>query len=87
MTAVYDTSTATIGIYTDGVPDDVEHVFGIPPARGPLTVGAGVDDYTPTDTFLGAIADLRIYSRALSPAEVWELYQAERRAAARARRA
>ena len=57
VTAVYDTSTATIGIYTDGVPDDVEHVFGIPPARGPLTVGAGVDDYTPTDTFLGAIAE------------------------------
>ncbi len=78
VTAVYDRGTATIGIYTDGVPDDVEHVFGIPPAHGPLTVGAGLDDYSPTDTFLGAIADLRLYSRALSPAEVWQLYKAER---------
>ncbi len=78
VTGVYDTSTATITIYEDGVPEDVEHVFGIPPARGPLTVGAGVDDYSPTDTFLGAIARLRIYSRALAPSEVWKLYEAER---------
>lgn len=82
VTAVYDTATATIGIYIDGVPDDVEHVFGIPPARGPLTVGTGQADYSPTDTFLGAIARLRIYSRALTPAEAWQLYRAERPGAA-----
>ena len=78
LTAVYDTGTATITLYDDGVPDDVEHVFGIPTATGPLTVGAGSGDYSPTDTFVGAIAELRIYQRALSPAEAWQLYAAER---------
>jgi hypothetical protein len=78
VTGVYDTGTHTIAIYVDGVPEDVEHVFGIPSARGPLTVGGGIDDYTPTDTFIGAISELRVYARALSPGEVWELYRAER---------
>jgi hypothetical protein len=78
VTGVYDTVTQTIGIYVDGIPEDVEHVFGIPPARGALTLGEGTDDYTPGDTFLGAIARVRVYTRALSPAEVWQLYSAER---------
>jgi Glycosyl hydrolases family 2, sugar binding domain/Concanavalin A-like lectin/glucanases superfamily/Glycosyl hydrolases family 2 len=77
VTGVYDTSTQTIAIYVDGIPEDVEHVFGIPAARGPLTVGRGVDDYTPSDTFIGGIAQLRLYARALSPGEVWQLYRAE----------
>jgi hypothetical protein len=42
-------------------------------------VGAGADDYTPTDTFIGAIEDLRVYTRALSAGEVWQLYRAESR--------
>jgi hypothetical protein len=78
VTGVYDTKTESITIYVDGVPEDVEHVFGIPPARGPLTVGAGVQDYTSSDTFLGAIAGLRSYGRALTPGEAWQLYEAER---------
>jgi hypothetical protein len=78
VTGVYDTSTQTITLYVDGVPEDVEHVFGIPRARGPLTIGSGNRDYTPSDAFLGAIARVRVYTRALSPAEVWQLYGAER---------
>jgi hypothetical protein len=78
VTGVYDTVTQTTSVYVDGVPEDVEHVFGIPPASGPLTVGAGLGDYTPSDTFIGAIARLRTYARALSPGEVWQLYRAER---------
>lgn len=78
VTGVYDTSTQTIAVYVDGVPEDVEHVFGIPPVRGPLTIGSGQQDYTPSDTFLGAIARVRVYARALSPGEVWQLHRAER---------
>jgi hypothetical protein len=78
LTAVYDAGTATITLYDDGVPEDVEHVFGVPRATGPLTVGAGAADYSPTDAFIGAIAELRIYARALTPAEAWQLYAAER---------
>jgi len=77
VTGVYDTATQTITIYVDGVPEDVEHVFGIPRGHGPLTVGAGSGDYTPTDTFIGAISELRVYARALSPGEVWQLDRAE----------
>ena len=75
LTAVYDARTAAIALYVDGVPEDVEHVFGIPPATGPLTVGEGTDDYTPTDSFIGAIATLRTFGRALAPDEVWDLYR------------
>jgi hypothetical protein len=78
VTGVYDKVTQTIAVYVDGIPEDVEHVFGVPRARGPLVVGAGRGDYTPTDAFLGGIARVRIYARALSAAEVWELYGAER---------
>jgi Concanavalin A-like lectin/glucanases superfamily/Glycosyl hydrolases family 2 len=78
VTGVYDKSNQTIAVYVDGVPEDVEHVFGIPPARGRLTIGSGQEDYAPSDTFLGAITRVRLYTRALSPGEVWQLYRAER---------
>ena len=77
VTGVYDASTQTIAIYVDGIPEDVEHVFGVPAMRGPLTVGTGQHDYAGSDTFVGGIAQLRIYARALSPGEVWQLYRAE----------
>jgi hypothetical protein len=77
LTGVYDTLSQTIALYVDGVPEDVEHVFSVPPATGPLTVGQGDRDYTPTDAFIGDVAQLRIYPRALGPAEVWELYGSE----------
>jgi hypothetical protein len=79
VTGVYDAATQTTSVYVNGVPEDVEHVFGIPAASGPLVVGAGTGDYTPSDAFLGGIDQLRVYARALSPAEVWQLYGAERR--------
>jgi hypothetical protein len=78
LTAVYDRPTQTIRLYVDGIPEDVEHVFGVPPARGPLTVGTGTGNNPAPDTFFGAIDDLRIYARSLSPGEVWQLYGASR---------
>jgi len=82
VAGVYDAPNATATIYVDGIPEDVEHVFGLPPASGPLTVGTGVSDYAPTDNFVGAIDELRTYARALSPAEVYALYRAQARGAA-----
>jgi hypothetical protein len=79
LTGVYDPGTQTITVYVDGVPVDVEHVDGIPPATGALRVGAGTGAYAPSDTFFGAIDRLRVYSRALSPREVWELFRADQR--------
>ena len=79
VTGVYDAATQTTSVYVDGVPEDVEHVDPMPPATGALTVGSGLDVYAPRDTFVGRIDDLRTYGRGLSPAEVWQLYGAERR--------
>lgn len=78
VTGVYNRGTQTIAIYVNGVPEDVEHTFGIPAQKGPLTVGGGDEDYTPTDSFIGAISGLRTYARALTVSEVWQLYLAER---------
>jgi hypothetical protein len=78
VTGVYDAATATISIYVDGAPQDVEHVTAPPVAHGPLVVGAGVLDYLPRDAFLGDIDELRTYGRALSPLEAWQLYRAGR---------
>jgi hypothetical protein len=78
-TGVYNRGTATVTVYVDGVPEDVEHVDSMPPATGAFTVGAGSGAYSSTDTFVGGIDDVRTYGRALSPLEVAELYRAERR--------
>jgi hypothetical protein len=78
VTGVRDAATRTISVYVDGVPEDVEQASAFLPSSGPLTIGAGVLDYPGSDSFVGAIHDLSTYGRALSPAEVWQLYQAER---------
>jgi hypothetical protein len=78
VTGVYDAGSLTISVFVDGVPEDVEHVNGLTPATGPLTVGAGVGVYAPADMFIGTIDELRTYQRALNPAEIWQLYAAER---------
>jgi len=77
LTGVYDTLSQTITLYVDGVPQDVEHVFSVPPPTGPLTIGLGDRDYALPDAFIGDVAQLRTYRRALGPAEVWELYASE----------
>jgi len=77
VTGVYDTGSQTIALYVDGLPQDVEHVFAVPPAEGPLTVGQGEQDYAPSDNFVGQVAQLRTYARALSPGQVWQLYRAQ----------
>jgi hypothetical protein len=77
VTGVYDARTQTISVYVDGIAEDVEHVDAVPPG-GALIVGAGFSDYPGADTFIGAIDELRTYGRALTPAEVGQLYQATR---------
>ena len=49
----------------------------VPQAQGPLTIGQGDRDYQPTDEFIGDVARLRSYARALTPGQVWQLYKAE----------
>ncbi len=79
VTGVYDRASQTISIFVDGIPEDVEHVPPLPRAAGTFTVGRGVSVYGASDAFVGAVDDLRTYGRALTPAEVWQLYGAESR--------
>ena len=78
IVGVVDVGTQTLSVYVDGAPQDVEHVDSVPPAAGPLVVGAGQSVYGQRDLFRGAIAQLRTYGRSLSPVEIWQLYQAQR---------
>jgi Concanavalin A-like lectin/glucanases superfamily/Glycosyl hydrolases family 2/Glycosyl hydrolases family 2, TIM barrel domain len=78
VTGVRDAATHTVSVYVDGVPQDVEQADSFVPSIGPLTIGSGLLDYQGSDAFIGAIDDVSTYRRALSPAEVWQLYQAER---------
>ena len=83
VTGVIDRSTLTISIYVDGEPVNVGHLTRPVPSRGPLVLGAGVgvSGTASDDGFTGAIGDLRVYDRALSPGEVWQLFLASRGAA------
>ncbi len=77
VTGVVDRDTMTISIYVDGAPQDAEHLDPTPAANGPLALGGGSGVYgTGADGFAGAISTLRVYDRALSPAEIWQLYGA-----------
>ncbi len=76
VAGVFHAATSTVSIYVDGQPQDVEHTGGLPAASGPLIVGAGTSAYAAQDSLRGAITQLRTYARALTPAEVWQLYRA-----------
>jgi hypothetical protein len=77
VVGVVDRGTLTISIYLDGEPQDVEHLGPSPVSSGPLVLGGGTNVYRAgPDPFTGALAALRVYNRALTPAEVWQLYEA-----------
>jgi hypothetical protein len=78
VTVVQDTSNASTGkkIYINGVLDASSAQSGIFSLSQPITIGyspmfAGGQNY-----FAGAIDEVRVYSRALSAAEVKQLYNA-----------
>lgn len=79
VTGVFDAGRRTVSVYVDGQPQDLEHTPGLPPGTGPLIVGAGTAVYAAQDSLRGAITQLRTYARALTPAEIWQLYRAESR--------
>jgi len=82
VTGVIDRSTLTISIYVDGEPVNVGHLSQPARSGGALVLGAGSGvSGTASDGFTGAIGDLRVYDRALSPGEVWELFLASQPAA------
>ncbi|NUR64097.1 MAG: hypothetical protein HOV87_36380 [Catenulispora sp.] len=71
LTGVYDAPGGTIAFYVDGVPQGTAKAGSAPyAAAGPFAIGRSWYQKYPSNPFNGYISDVRIYSRALSAAEV-----------------
>ena len=79
--AVYDAPTGALHVFVDGQPDDAcllgraAHAQTV--SSAPVHIGRHGEDAI--DYFRGAIDDVRLYSRALSPFEIAALYSDMRR--------
>jgi hypothetical protein len=77
LTGVYDTAAGTVSLYVDGTPASSLHTSSAPYAsNGPFAVGRSWYGAYPSNPFDGGIADVRVYGRALTPAEVQSLVNA-----------
>ncbi|MFL6115747.1 MAG: LamG domain-containing protein [Catenulispora sp.] len=71
LTGVYDAPAGTIAFYVNGVPQGTAKTGSAPYAvGGPFAIGRSRYGKYPSNPFNGYISDVRIYSRALSAAEV-----------------
>ena len=77
IAGVYTNADGVLRIYVNGVAD------GTTNGSGTISSAAGVKTYmgaysngssAPTNPFAGTIDDVRVYNRALSPQEIWQLY-------------
>lgn len=79
-----DFASNTVTLYLDGQPVAIDFMSNVPsdytpdasftPAGGEDTVGARIIDGVVTAPFRGLLDDVMLYERALSPAEVTEIY-------------
>ncbi len=75
MTATYDAATQTASFYGDGVlADQATVIFGTNLGYPDAPVRIGGSNLAGNASVQGGIDDVRIYSYALSPTEVAELY-------------
>jgi uncharacterized protein (TIGR02145 family) len=73
LTATFDVGTGYLRTYIDGVPNCIDLLNRTPQANSsPLTIGR--EPCFSGRELLGKIDDIAIYNRALSPAEVQQLY-------------
>lgn len=75
VVGVVDRNDAVAQMFVDGVPYDTQRA-GSPWQATEAFVLGGVDAAA-GEGFTGAIDEVRAYDRALTPAEVWQLYAAE----------
>ena len=77
LTGVYDSSAANLYLYLNGILVATQATGGNVPLSGsghPLTIGADACDAS--HNLAGTVDDARVYNRALSASEVWDLYLA-----------
>ncbi len=70
----YTLSGTTLTMYVDGV-EDGSTTISASPNDNEEVLRVGIPTHSPAETFNGTIDDVRIYSRALSQAEVFEVFQ------------
>jgi hypothetical protein len=71
LTGVYDAQAGTIAFYVDGVAQGTAKAGSAPyAAGGPFAIGRSWYQKYPSNPFNGYLSDVRVYSRALSAAEV-----------------
>lgn len=77
LTGVYDATAGTVTLYANGVPQTAVHTRTAPyAANGPFVVGRSWYQTYPSNPFAGSVADVRVYNRVLTPAEVHSLLSA-----------
>ncbi|MFF4934846.1 LamG domain-containing protein [Streptomyces griseofuscus] len=70
LTAVYDGGAQQIRLYVNGVLQGTDKRMRTWSANGSFSVGRGLWDGAPADLWHGGIDDVRVYARALDPAQI-----------------
>lgn len=78
VTGVVDRPRRIASLFVNGEPQDNRIVERRIRSLTRFVVGGGASRLAGGSAFHGRIDDLRVYPRALSPAEAWQLYRAER---------
>jgi len=74
LTGVYDVGARTLTLYVNGVPQNTTHMSTAPYASsGSFVLGRSWYNSYPSNPFSGSVADVRVYDRALTAAEVQSL--------------
>lgn len=77
LTGVYNAKAHTIALYVDGVQVATEHVPGMLPTHTPVEIGRARYKSHWADAWQGAIADVRIWQRPFTSAQVAAQAQAD----------
>lgn len=73
LVGVRDAAAGTASLYVDGVLQSSVTAHGTDVSTGKVTIGRAQYQGNPTDFFHGAIDDVRLFNRALTPTEVGQL--------------
>ncbi|GAA1939693.1 hypothetical protein GCM10009738_11110 [Kitasatospora viridis] len=75
LVGTWDATSGTMRLYVDGVAQNSTATDTTPfAANGPLVIGRGYWNGTPTNFVNGEVTDVQAYQRVLSPADVGALY-------------
>jgi hypothetical protein len=73
LAAVHDPADRRVCLYVDGALEACRTRASLTRANGPLDVGRALQDGEPVDGWHGAIDDVRVFARALTPAQIGDV--------------